>query len=374
METKPSRDVPAERVVFLDALRGFDMFWIVGGSDLLVAATKQSRNPVVQGVVASLTSHVDWDGFHFHDGIFPLFLFLIGATLPWSIGRRLEAGEAKRAIVGKIVRRFAILTLLGLVVNGVLDFPGWDSTRFFGVLQRQAFGYLGAALLFVFSSVRVQALAAVLSLIAYGLLLQFLPVPGAIPGSWSPETNVAYAVDRWLLLPGQRIEEFGDPEGPLSHIPGVTTALAGLLAGTWVRRATRSGHRKSALLCISGAVAFGLGWALHPVMPIVKKIWTPSFVLVACGMSAFLMGVAHQFCDVWKKAPGARFWSVIGANAIVAYMAVHLIEFGETSRRLLGGVARQIPVAEETILATGTFLLVWGLLWVLQRHRIHIRV
>ncbi len=371
---KPAPDPTSERLLSLDVLRGIDMFWIIGGSDILTAATATVGVAWVRKVVESLTNHVEWEGFHLHDGIFPLFLFLIGATLPWSLGRRVEAGESKRNLVGKIVTRTCVLTFFGLVVNGILDLPGWDNVRFFGVLQRQAAGFFVAALLFLFTNTRIQAILVPVILIVYTLLLHTLPLPGAVPGSYAPETNVAYAFDRWVLQPGQRYEEFGDPEGPLSHIPGVATALMGLLAGTFLRHSPRSGASKAGILLASGVLVYLAGWALGPVSPIVKKIWSPTFILVSGGLSAALLGAVYWICDVRRWRFGSGFWTVIGTNAIVAYMAVHVIDFDESARRVFGGLGKQIPSAEKFILAAGAFALVWAMLRFLNKHRILIRV
>ncbi|MFM7320652.1 MAG: acyltransferase family protein [Armatimonadota bacterium] len=366
--------VAAPRMLSLDALRGFDMFWIIGGGAFLEAVAARWPSPWMQALQAQFTEHVEWDGFRFHDGIFPLFLFIIGATLPWSIGRRVENGTPRASIVGKVLVRFLWLVVFGLVINGLTRLEGWSELRLFGVLQRQAFGYLAVALLYLFAPRRWWPWLWAGILLAYGAMLAFVPVPGHGVGLYTPEGNLANHVDRVVLLPGQMYKEYGDPEGPLSNLPSIATALMGLMAGDYLHRGGGSPSRKSMVLAAAGIACFAAGCALHPVVPVIKKIWTSSFVLVSGGVSLVLLAAFHEVLDVRKWTRGSAVWAAIGANAITAYMGVHIVDFDGISEKFVVGLMRLYPAEKDLLLRGGALLIVLLALHGMRRKGIFLRV
>jgi predicted acyltransferase len=159
------KEVASGRVVSIDALRGFDMFWIIGGGTFVASLAGLWKHPVAETMQQQL-HHVAWEGFHFEDLIFPLFVFLVGAVMPFSISRRLERGESRARIHLHIVKRTIGLILLGLIVNGLLGFD-WPNMRWPGVLQRIGLCYFFAALLVVHTKWRTQAIVVVVVLLAY---------------------------------------------------------------------------------------------------------------------------------------------------------------------------------------------------------------
>ena len=365
---------PARRVLSLDALRGFDMFWIAGGEAVVEAIAKRWPSPVMEAVAVQFTSHVEWAGFRYYDCIFPLFLFLIGAVLPYSIGRRKEQGTTNGELIRKILARFAWLTFFGLLINGLTKLEGWDHLRLFGVLQRQAFGYVAAAILYLYTKPRTQAILVVAILAVYAAILAWVPVPGFARGTFTPEGNVANYVDRLILLPGQLYKEYGDPEGPLSNLPSIATALLGLLAGTYLQKSADSGARKAATLAGAGAALFTLGWLWSPWMPVIKKIWTSSFVLVSGGLSLMLLALFYYVLDVRKWTRGSLFFVVIGANAITAYMGTHIIDFDQIATKFLVGLMRIYPAEKDLLLSVGAMALVMLSLWGLYKKDVFLRV
>ena len=377
MESQPEPSAPtrtADRILSLDALRGFDMFWIIGGGAFLEAVASRWPFAWMQAIQVQFTEHVEWDGFRFHDGIFPLFLFIIGATLPWSVGRRVEAGVPRLAILRKVVVRFLWLVLFGLIINGLTRLEGWSELRLFGVLQRQAFGYLGVSLLYLFAPRRGWPWIWAAILVVYAALLAFAPVPGHGAGDYSPEGNFANYVDRALLQPGQMYKEYGDPEGPLSNLPSIATALMGLMAGDWIHRGNAEASRKSLVLAIAGLACFVAGWALHPVIPVIKKIWTSSFVLVSGGLSLMLLAAFHEMLDVRRWTRGSAVWAAIGANAITAYMGVHIVDFDAISEKFVVGLMRLYPAEKDLLLRGGALVLVLLALHGMRRKGIFLRV
>jgi predicted acyltransferase len=372
------REGPA-RLESVDALRGFNMFWIIGGADLLAAIAGAAHWGWLNAVSANLTEHVDWEGFHFHDMIFPLFLFIMGVTTPFSLARRREQGtgakrrQGRAALVRHVLQRTALLFLLGLVYNGVLKLPGIEHVRIMGVLQRLALASGSAALLFLFLELRGQIAAAVSLLVAYWIVMRWIPVPGHPPGSFTPDGNFANYLDRALFLPGQLYERYGDPEGLLSTIPAVATALLGLFAGQWLR-APRTPREKVAGLLAAGALGIAAGYAWSPWFPVIKKLWTSSYVLVAGGWSAVLLALFYEVIEVrgWKR--WAYFFTVIGLNPITIYLGQRIIDFKKIALFFAGGALQFTGIMTPILLGIGILAVKWLFLRFLHRQRIYLRV
>jgi len=361
------------RLESLDALRGFDMFWIIGGAELFAALAEAAKLGWLTAISGNLTEHVEWEGFHFHDMIFPLFLFIMGVTTPFSIARRQQNGDSRAGLVVHVLRRTALLFLLGLIYSGLLEFPEFHKLRIPGVLQRLALASGCAALLYIFAGLRAQIAAAAALLLGYWAVMCWVPVPGHPPGSFTPEGNVANYVDRLLLQPGQMYESYGDPEGLLSTIPAITTALLGIFAGLWLR-GSRPDHQKVAGLVAAGAAAIALGYAWSPWFPVVKKIWTSSYVLVAGGWSALLLAIFFWAIDVrgWRR--WAYFFIVIGFNPITIYLGQKFIDFPRIARFFAGGLASFTGELSPVVLAVAVLAVKWLFLRYLYKQRIYLRV
>ncbi|MGO9924489.1 MAG: acyltransferase family protein [Isosphaeraceae bacterium] len=364
---------PPERLLSIDALRGFDMFWIVGGDDLAHALGKWWGPP--QGTqLAQQFSHVEWEGFRFYDLIFPLFLFLVGAVLPFSLRKYQTRDHPKSLALARVARRVVLLFLLGLVYNNLLQFR-FESLRVAGVLQRIAICYGFAATIFLLTKVRTQVVLFVAILVGYWTILMFVPSPESRAGDLAKETNLAGYLDRHYL-PGKIYESFygyGDNEGLLSTIPAVATALLGVLAGHWLL-SDRARWTKSVGLATMGLACLGLGMLWSKDFPIIKILWTSSYVLVAGGWSLLLLALFYTIIDVIKLRAWAFFFVVIGVNAITIYVATHFIPFETISQRIFGGVARLSGGLRPVVVATGTVALEWLLLLHLYRNRIFLRV
>jgi predicted acyltransferase len=375
----------SERLVSIDALRGFDMFWIVGGEGLAEAIANWVGGPTKEFVHEQLT-HADWDGFRFYDLIFPLFLFLVGVVLPFSLGKIRDRGETDAKVYWRVIRRTALLFFLGLAYYGFLQFNPPGQQRYVGVLQRIAICYFFAALIYLNTRLRGQVLILVAILVGYWGLLAFVAPPDSFAGDYSKEHNLTGWVDRHYL-PGKIFKEYygyGDNEGLLSTIPAIGTALLGVLAGEWLR-SQRSKWLKLLGLLVAGAACLGLGyvWSRQvPVryhFPIIKNIWTSSFVLWAGGWSFLLLALFYGIIDVLKFRAWSFFFVVIGMNAITIYMAEKILNFPSLSQFFLGGVAKFCgdhfgPPIHEVVLAAGAVALAWLLLFHLYRHKIFLRV
>jgi predicted acyltransferase len=351
-----------KRVVSLDALRGFNFFWILGGDGVIYALDQMAANkgPLISGVGQLLGlqfTHVPWNGLHFYDFIFPLFIFITGVAIVLSLPRLVEREGRAHAHL-RVLRRALLLYVLGLIYYGGIR-HGWHDIRFMGVLQRIAICYLFAALMFLNFNLRGLIAALVTLLIGYWALLTFVPLPGIGAGNFSPNNNLADWIDVHYL-PGRLWDFSSDPEGLLSTLPAIGTCLLGVFAGLLLRDIRLSPQAKSLWLIVAGValVLAGHLWALQ--FPIIKALWTSSFVLVTGGYSAILLGVAHQIIDVWgfKRGPVQVFvW--IGANAITLYFIDSIIGFEALAMRVVGG---NIADFFDWAVTPGTGLLVGNLL------------
>jgi predicted acyltransferase len=364
-----------ERLVSIDALRGFDMFWIMGGDALARALCRWWGTPQA-AAIGEQFEHVEWEGFRFYDLIFPLFLFVVGAVIPFSL-KKYQTGEHPRkyALI-RTARRVALLLALAFIYNGVLK---WDfaNLRYVGVLQRIAICYGIAAVIYMFIKTRGQAILVLTILLGYWALLGLIPAPETgVRGDYSKETNLAGWVDR-QVLPGRIMKSYygyGDNEGLLSTIPAVATTLLGVLAGEWLLSSRRSGVKAVGLLA-AGAVAVAAGYGWDQVFPIIKNLWTSSFVLVAGGFSLMLLGLFYLVIDVWKLRRWSFFFVVIGMNAITIYMAGAIIPFATIRDVFLGGTLKLLsdPVV-PIVAATGTLVVKWLFLYHLYRTKTFLRV
>jgi predicted acyltransferase len=311
-------------------------------------------------------NHKSWDGFGFYDLIFPLFVFIAGVSLVFSLTKQIEA-KGRRAALRRVVVRSIILYLLGILYYGGLS-KHFADVRLLGVLQRIALCYLFAGLMFCFLRVRGLVAATVALLLGYWLLMTCVPVPGAESPSFAEGQNLANHIDA-QYLPGSKWDGDHDPEGLLSTLPAIASCLLGVLAGLLLSTDAFGPYRKVLCLLIAGALAVGLGFAWGVQFPVIKKIWTSSFVLVAGGYSAILLGFFYLVLDVWQWRLWAAPFVWIGTNAITLYLPDGLIDFRSLAQRFIGGDVQQYvfqqygPVAVSTLavlllLAVARFLYV----------------
>jgi predicted acyltransferase len=327
------------RLASLDTLRGFSLFWILGPADLALALKEMTagKAPVVSAIgnfIGGQFTHAEWEGLRFYDLVFPLFIFTVGVSIVFSL-RRLVEREGKLRAHGRVVRRALLLFGLGLVFYGGVA-KLWPDTRLMGVLQRIALCYLFASLLFLHLSARGLAFAFAAILLGYWALLTFVPVPGLGAASYARDVNLANWIDAHYL-PGQKWGGPWDPEGLLSTLPATATCLIGVFGGLLLINPRVAPARKSLWLLGGGAVMLvaGMLWGLQ--FPVIKNIWTSSFVLVTGGYSLVLLGVFHHVVDVW----GIRAWTAVfvwlGANAITLYLLFYVANFERMAVRVVGG-------------------------------------
>jgi len=346
----------------LDALRGFDMFWIIGAEELFRALDKMSDRGIIRTLAEQLT-HEDWEGFRFYDLIFPLFVFIVGVSLVFSLGKSIETA-GKAAALRRIFRRSVLLFALAIIYSGGFSHD-WPDIRLLGVLNRIALCYLFAGLIFCFFRLKGMLAICASVLIGYWALMTFVPFPDVRPVPGSPLTiaketgftnvtqlnlastnvisgvfikgvNLANYLDQ-KYLPGKKWDGTWDPEGFLSTLPAVATCLLGVFAGLLLKSNRIEQRWKVHYLLFAGLAGVVLGHLWGFQFPIIKKIWTSSYVLVAGGYSALLLGLFYLVVDVWQCQKWCQPFVWIGMNSITVYMANNIINFDRLGLRFAGG-------------------------------------
>lgn len=325
------------RLYSLDALRGFDMFWIMGADALFHALSDAAPNSGVLKAISDQLEHPLWNGFHFYDLIFPLFLFMAGVSTPFSVGRELQKGKSRPQLVWRVVKRGLILVLFGLIANNGLEIRPLADIRFPSVLGRIGIAYMLANIIYLYSKEITQMIWFWGLLIGYWLLLKFTSAPGFHAGDLTPEGNFASWVDR-TILPGHLYVPFPDgrpnmhdPEGLFSTIPAISTGLLGILTGTLLKKSSLSQMQKVARMSIIGVIFIILALVWNFDFPINKNLWTSSFVLNVGGISLLLMALFYYVIDVLGYKSWAFFFKVIGMNSILIYMSGHFISWHYTT-------------------------------------------
>jgi predicted acyltransferase len=352
----------SQRLTSVDALRGFDMFWIVG-AEYLVHALHKMRDTWPTRGLANQLEHVDWEGFHFYDLIFPLFVFIVGVSLVFSLTKTI-ANEGKAAAHARIFRRSILLFIIGILYSGGFS-TEWPDIRLLGVLNRIALAYFFAALIFCHFKFRWMVAICASLLLGYWALMAFVPFPDVRPtpggtqaiaketgftntaqlnlesktmirGTYIKGVNLANYLDQ-KYLPGKKWDGTWDPEGLLSTLPAIATCLLGVFAGLLLQNTSIDPQRKLVYLTAGGVGAVVIGFLWGGSFPVIKKIWTSSYVLVAGGYSALLLAAFYQVIEIWNWRKWAMPFVWIGTNAITLYLAKNIIDVRRLAGRFGGG-------------------------------------
>ena len=361
------------RLFSLDALRGFDMFWIMGGEEIFHTMAKATKSPF-WGAVANQFTHPDWNGFHIYDLIFPLFLFMAGVSTPFSVGRELEKGKSKKQLVLRVIKRAFILVLLGLVVNNGLKIMPISEIRFASVLGRIGIAYMFANIIYLYSSERMQMVWFWVFIIGYWLLLKFTSAPGFPHGDLTMQGNFASYMDR-IILPGKLYLGIHDPEGLFSTIPAISTGLLGIITGTILKKTGLKQMKKVAILGITGVIFLVIAQIWNLDFPINKNLWSSSFVMQVGGLSLLLMAFFYYIIDVLGYQKWSFYFRVIGMNSILIYVSGHFIKWGYTNNGFFGWIGQLIGDPFNAVAMAITFVMVkWLFLYYLYQKKTFLRV
>ena len=365
---------PSKRLLSIDALRGFDMLMIAGLGAFVSLLNGKTDWPWVDWL-ANQFEHPAWNGFAFYDFIFPLFLFIAGVSLPYSLNKGLEQGSSKFQLYKKALVRMLILIALGILdKNAPVPFFEWSQIRIVGVLQRIGFAGFITTLLYLNFNFRSRIFWIGGLLMFYYAAMYLIPVPGFGAGDLSFEGNLHGWIDR-SILPGRLIQKTYDENGIFTQVPALCLTIMGSLAGDILRNKILSDYRKLWNLSITGiiCVSIGLLWGLH--FPINKHLWSSSFIMLTGGMSFLAIALFYWLIDILNFQRWAFFFTVIGMNSLAIYMAYRFIDFGYTSRLLFSGLYIHSPEKWHPVFESlGALGLVWILMYSLYRLKIFVKV
>lgn len=349
------------------------MFWIMGGRELVLAAIALFISPVPAAVEYQL-EHVPWEDFSFSawDLIMPLFLFVSGVALPFSLSKWSDSNENRTGLYLRLARRLVILWILGMAVQGNLLDWNLDKLKLYSnTLQAIAAGYLIATIfLLTMKSIRVQIVATIALLVGYWALLMWVPVPGGGDNPLDPWTNLTKYVDKTVL------GRFSDTWMYTWIVPSLgfgATVMMGVFAGH-ILRADATETKKFQRLLGAGVACLAAGWIWSYWHPFIKYIWSSSMNLWAGGWCFVLLALFYWAIDV----RGYRRWAfpliVIGTNAIAVYVATHLFDFSQFSKVFVGELVPRWGDFGNFLLALGTFLIPWLILLYMYKKKTFIRI
>ncbi len=339
------------RLLSLDGLRGFDMFWIIGGQEIVRSLARVWPGRLTDAVAEQL-EHVPWQGLHLFDVIWTLFMFMVGVSLAFSIAKRKSLNESHRSLYSHALRRAAILFVLGMVAQGnLLEFNLATFHPFYSVLHGIAAGYLIATIVTLQFKVKGQAIVTAIFLVLYWILLISIPVPGVGRAVFTPTGNAAAWVDTVIM---GRLH-YGENTWFLSYLGFASSVLIGVLAGELLL-SSRSPQMKARMLYGYGAgmLVAGLVWSIW--LPIIKLMWTSSFVLVAGGISCLMLATFYLIIDVLGYRKWVFFFTVIGMNALAVYMAPPIVGLSKNRRHIRRTPpSASWPMGSDPLLLHGIF-------------------
>lgn len=365
-ETFPSRH---DRILSVDALRGFDMFWITGGAIIFTTLHDAVQSPTT-AFIAEQLEHVEWKGFHFLDIIMPLFLFLTGVSMPLSFKRRLQKGTEKE-VWKHIIKRVLILWILGMMVQGNLLTYDFSKFAFFSnTLQAIAAGFLISAVIILHCNVRQQFVITLLLMALYSLLIYLVPVPGIGKAVIEPHQNLPLYIDKWVLGSHQDGTNY---TWILTSLNFAATVMTGVFA-SYILQSALDSFRKLKLLFFTGSILLVAGLLLNFTDPIIKHIWTSSFVLFSSGLCFLLLSLFYLIVDYWNIKGWTTFFIVIGSNSILAYMVGDLFDLSAFAAVFLKGLQPVLGQWYPFVLSLGSYACFWLLFYFLYKRKIFIRI
>ena len=370
-ESKPT----ITRLHSLDALRGFDMFWIMGGEGIFVGLASLTGWPVLQWWATQL-KHVPWHGFHFYDMIFPLFLFIAGISFPFSLAKRTAMNYSRLSIYKHVIFRGLILVFLGIIYNNAVRF-NLGGLRYGSVLGRIGLAWMFAALIFMNTKLSTRIIWFWTILIGYWVLLLLFPAYDlGSTDKFSQEGNLASYIDR-LLMPGRLYLGNHDPEGLFSTIPAIGTALLGMFTGEFMlsKYLNDKPYKKVLYLILAAVALMIIGQVWNLAFPINKNIWTSSFVCFVGGLSLLLFSVFYLIIDVWQYKKWAFFFVVIGVNPITIYLTERIVNLRSASRFFFGGLVELFPETWAPFInGIAITTIAWVFLYILYKKKIFLKV
>ncbi len=358
----------ANRLVCIDALRGFDMLWIIGGADVLVTFSKASGI----GLLSNMDKNFDhaWGQFHFYDLVMPLFLFIVGVVMP-ILRKRLSHGDSKKKLYRHILKRVVVLYILGLIASGhLLTFDISRIHLWTDTLHAIAIGYMVSSVLILETNLKWQIGITVVLLFAYWAVMALIPIPGHGSGHYEPDLNLALFVDNAVLGHWQEGEGW-------TYILTNMTFICSVMLGTFAGRILLSPAtqiRRAIMLAIAGTgcIIAGKIWGIW--FPVIHHLWTSSLVLFAGGLSFLLLSLFYFVIDILGFKKWAFVFVVIGMNAIAVYVASHLFDFRLIGDVFTGGLGQWLGNWHELIRSVTALSVIWLILYWMYRNKTFVKI
>lgn len=353
------------RLASLDALRGLDMLVILGLDALILLLASRAPDNGLLNTAAIQMTHAGWQGLRLYDLVFPVFVFIAGVSMSFSLARHADGKTATGPVLLKIWKRAFLLVLLGMLVNGPLTWT--ENMRYASVLGLIGLSCAIGGTCVLLLRRRGAIAAAAGGILALVALLQFSG------GDFTPSGSV----NSWLdahILPGSLHDGTFDPEGPLCIISAAALCLGGWLTGSFLQDGRVPPVRRVLLMLAAGGCLFGMAWGLDGIYPVIKKMWTGTFVLAAAGVSLILLASFHLVIDVWKFRLWAFPLRIIGLNALAAYLIYQLLNIHPLNQRIFSGAADLFPPFQSVFLAVTLLLLQWLILFFFYKRNIFIKL
>ncbi len=382
MNTMKDTFSPAKRLESLDALRGFDLFFLVALGPLMHSLARSAHSESLNSSMW-IFEHVASAGFSPWPWIMPLFLFMSGISMPFALSRY-QSMPDKKPLLRRLCKRILLLWIFGMICQGNLLGLNPDKIYLYSnTLQAIAAGYLITALLFLFTRRRTQIITAVLLLLIYWAAMQFITVNGYGGGNYTPQGNLAEWIDNAVLgrfrdtaqlIDGKVVvAEWYHYTWILSSLNFGVTVLTGLFAG-YIAKDKMEERRKLKLYFGIGAAMVLMGWLWNFQMPVIKTIWTSSMVLVSSGYCFLLMGLFYYWIDYKGHRSGITWLKVYGMNSIVAYMLANVIDFSCIGQSLLYGLEPYMGSYYSFLMTLWNVAVIYVILWIMYKKGIFLKV
>jgi len=359
--------LPQGRITSVDALRGFTMLWLTSAAEVIRHLPDISGLKFLR-VLADQFEHVPWNGMHIYDLIFPMFMFIIGVTLPFSYKKRLDKGS-KTELYKHIITRSIVLFALGLITFGYND-PGFEAWGYYAVLQYLAFTYFVSSIIMLNTSVRGVCYWFAGIFLFYFLMMKFYPVPGFGGGIFEKGKNFNdYIAGLVVSNIGIKWKYLLSP----FMLSGITTSLLGILAGYWLF-SEYTQLKKFKYLLLAGVILICSGLLLSFIFPVIKDVWSSSYVLLSGGISSVMLALFYWFIDIKNYKKWAFIFVVIGLNSITIYTLTFIVNFDNISLILVYGIRENLGVVLNLVISTISAVLQWLFMYYLYKQKIFIKI
>lgn len=360
----------SDRVLSVDALRGFDMVWIIGGRKIIKGLNEAVDSPLTNWLSAQF-EHAEWYGFTFYEIIMPLFLFLVGISMVYSTRKRLSGGTSKGKLWKHILLRIIILWILGMMVQGKLLTYDIEQIKIFSnTLQAIAVGYLIASLFILYLPIMYQFIGTLVLMLSFWIIMEWLHIPGVGSGFYTPEGNAAIFIDKLIL---GKFQDGTTYTWVLSGLNFGATTMLGVFTG-YLLQSSKSPIKTFSELLFLGSIFMLLGLIWGYWHPIVKHLWTGSFVMYSGGLCILLLSIFYLLIDVLKLRRWSFFFVVIGSNAIAAYVSANIFDYRLIAKVFVGGLEKYFGTSYPFLLAFCGFIVLYLILNYLYKNKILIKI